>query len=82
MIFIHLVNLAWGFSPERVCDPNMDKIFSLAMLVHKELNSLWLTLVAFFDPKHFLVEKSVQGWIYFLTPNTQYTQSAATTHTY
>jgi hypothetical protein len=27
------------------------------MSVHKELDSLWLTLVAFFDPKHFLVEK-------------------------
>jgi hypothetical protein len=27
MIFVHLVNLAWSFSPERVCDQHMDKIF-------------------------------------------------------
>ena len=29
-------------------------------LAHKELNSLWLTLAIFFDPKHFVVEKSVR----------------------
>ena len=27
---------------------------------------------SFFDPKYFLVEKSVPGVMYFLTPNTQY----------
>ena len=36
-----------------------------------EFNSTCITLVAFFDPKHFLVENRAQKSIYFLTPNTQ-----------
>ena len=40
--------------------------------MHKEFNSTCITLVAFFDPKHFLVENRAPESIYFLTPNTQY----------
>ena len=71
MIFIYLVNLAWGVSPEPDCNPNLDNFFS-PMSTHKEFNSTWITLVAFFDPKHFLVENGAPESIYFLTPNTQY----------
>ena len=72
MIFIYLVNLAWGFSPEPDCDPNLDNSFFSPMSMHKEFNSTCITLVAFFDPKHFLVENGAPESIYFLTPNRQY----------
>ena len=51
------INQCYTAAPD--CDPNMDKIIFWPMSMHKELNSLCITLVAFFDPKHFLVEKSV-----------------------
>ena len=38
------------------------------MSVHKELNYLWPNLVALFDPKHFLVGKSVRRSIAFVDP--------------
>ena len=41
------------------------------MLVHKELNSFCITLVASIGLKHFLVEKSVGGLVIFLRPNRQ-----------
>ena len=53
MIFVYLVNVAWGFSPAQVCDPNMDNNFFFAMVVHKRKKSLCITMVAFFDRKHF-----------------------------
>merc|ERR1712086_103775 len=71
MIFIYLVNLAWGFTPAQACDSNLDNFF-LPMSMYKEFNSTCITLVAFFDPKHFLVENRARKSIYFLTPNTQY----------
>ena len=43
------------------------------MLSHKELNSLWLTLAIFFDPKHFVVEKRVRKSMISSRPNRQYT---------
>ena len=55
MIFIYLVNLAWGFSPVQACDPHLDNFF-LPMSMYKEFNSTCITLVAFSDPKHVLVE--------------------------
>ena len=42
------------------------------MPMYKEFNSTCIILVAFFDPKHFLVENGTPESIYFLTPNTQY----------
>ena len=77
MIFVYLVNPAWGFNPAHFCDPNMVDLL-LPMSVHKELNSLWLTLIAFFDPKHCFVKKSVRKSIYFLTSNRQYSGSIQT----
>jgi len=38
------------------------------MLVHKELNSLWLTLVAFFDPMHYFSREKCAGINLFLDP--------------
>ena len=60
MSFSYLVNLTRGFNPGHLCDPKNDGFFFLASSNHKELNSLWLTLANFFDPKHFVVEKSVR----------------------
>ena len=40
--------------------------------MYKDFNSTCITLVAFFDPKHFLAENRARKSIYFLTPNTQY----------
>ena len=53
VIFVYLVNSAWGFNPEHFCNPNMAKFVS-PMSVHKELNYLWLNLVACFDPNTLL----------------------------
>ena len=66
----YLVNLTWGFNPEHLCDPKNGR--SLASSDHKELNSLWLILAIFFDPKHFVVEKSERKSIISLRPNRQY----------
>ena len=46
------------------------------MSMYKEFNSTYITLVAFFDQKHFLVENRAQKSIYFLTPNRQYAFTA------
>ena len=70
-VFTYLVNLAWDFSPARDCDPHLDNLFFPPMSMYKEFNSTCITLVAFFDPKHFLVENRARKSIYFLTPNTQ-----------
>ena len=47
------------------------------MTMYKEFNSTCITLVAFFDPKHFLVENRAPASIYFLTPNRQYKNVAS-----
>ena len=65
-----------GFICTHLCEPNVDEIFFWPMSPHEELNCLCGTLVAFFDLKHFLVEKSVRKSIYFLTWNTQYPLSS------
>ena len=46
VFFSYLVNLTRGFSPAQACDPNMDD-FCPQTSVHKELNSLCITLVTF-----------------------------------
>ena len=47
------------------------------MSMYKEFNSTCITLVVFFDPKHFLVENRAPASIYFLTPNRQYKNVAS-----
>ena len=54
----------------------MDNLFFPPMSMYKEFNSTCITLVAFFDPKHFLVENRAPESIYLLTPNTQYSKLA------
>ena len=49
VFFSYLVTVAWGLNPAHHCDPDMDNI--LSMSVHKEYNSLWLTLVVLFWSK-------------------------------
>ena len=51
--------------------PKYGRFFFPSISMHKEFNSTCITLVAFFDPKHFLVENRARKSIYFLTPNTQ-----------
>ena len=46
----------------------MDNIFFWPMSVHKELHSLWLTLVAFFDPKHFFSRERCAQFDLFFDP--------------
>jgi hypothetical protein len=74
VIFDYLVDLAWRIHGAPDCDPNMDEIFFPAMSMHKELNSLCITLVTCFDPKHFLVETTAPRADYWLRPNRQYTK--------
>ena len=71
MSFSYLVNLTRGFNLAPVCDPKIAKFSFWPMSNDKELNSASLTLVIFFDPKHFLVEKSVQKSMILLRLNTQ-----------
>ena len=71
VIFVYLVNLAWRIHGAQASDPNMDEINFPLGTMHKELNSLCITLVTCFDPKHFLVETSVPRADYWLTPNRQ-----------
>ena len=71
MSFSYLVNLTRGFNPEHLCDSKNDGFYFWPMSNHKELIFLWLTLAKFFDPKHFVVEKSVRKSIISLRPNRQ-----------
>ena len=68
----YLVNLTRRFNLAQVWDPNIAGIVFWPMSDNKGLNSASLTLVICFDPKHFLVEKSVRESIISLRPNRQY----------
>ena len=59
MFFSYLVKLTRGFNLAPVCDPKIAKKYFWPMLDNVKLNSASLTQVILFDPKHFVVDKSV-----------------------
>ena len=70
--FFHLPSkFSMGFYLNAGLRPKYGRNCFSPMSMHKKINSTCITLVAFFDPKYFLVENRAPESIYFLTPNTQ-----------